>query len=387
MMAVIRALTVSMAAAGLASGCGLFESDNVRVPSELPEIQTTLPVAELWDRSFGDGVDDLYMKLRPLSVDGRVFVTDYQGRVAALNAEDGSILWDVDLEVDVGAGVNGDEVLLAIGTQDGDVIALSAEDGQELWRRRLSSEVMAISAVDLGILVVRTNDSRVYGLDRETGAVSWQTGRTAPVLTLRGQSRPVLDSGRAILGFDDGSLSAISLVRGNVTWQEALDVPEGRSELERLVDIDGTLRVRDGIIFAVAYHGRVGALTLSDGRILWAREFSSHNGLDVDETKVYVTDDDSNVWALDRRTGASLWKQDKLTYRRLSAPAVVGDYVIVGDFEGYVHWMASADGHFVARTRVDSDGILAQPLVVDGRAYVLGNGGEIAVLEPGSPQS
>jgi outer membrane protein assembly factor BamB len=244
---------------------------------------------------------------------------------------------------------------------------------------------MAISAVDLGILVVRTNDSRVYGLDRETGAVSWQTGRTAPVLTLRGQSRPVLDSGRAILGFDDGSLSAISLVRGNVIWQEALDVPEGRSELERLVDIDGTLRVRDGIIFAVAYHGRVGALTLSEGRILWAREFSSHNGLDVDETKVYVTDDDSNVWALDRRTGASLWKQDKLTYRRLSAPAVVGDYVIVGDFEGYVHWMASADGHFVARTRVDSDGILVQPLVVDGRAYVLGNGGEIAVLEPGSP--
>lgn len=382
-----RVAGVSFLAAGLVCGCGLFESENVRQPSELPEIQTTLSVTELWGRSFGDGVDDLYLKLRPLSVDGRLFATDYQGRVAALSAEDGTLLWDVDLDVDVGCGVNGDAGLLALGTQDGEVIALSTEDGRELWRRRLSSEVMAISGVDLGVLVVRTNDSRVYGLDRETGAVSWQTGRTAPVLSLRGQSRPVLDSGRAVVGFDDGSLSAISLVRGNVIWQEAVDVPEGRSELERLVDIDGALRVRDGIVYAVAYHGRVGALTLSDGRVLWARDFSSHNGLDVDESRVYVTDEDSNVWALDRRTGASLWKQDKLRYRRLSAPAVVGDYVIVGDLEGYVHWMAGADGHFVARTRIDSDGILAQPLVVEGRAYVLGNGGQIAVLEPGSPRS
>lgn len=363
------------------AGCGLFSSDNTRVPSELPKIASTLKLNALWERSAGRGIADKYIRLTPLLLSDAVIVTDAKGHLEGFVLEDGASLWESSVDADVSAGVNGGLGVAVIGTEDGDVIALGTEDGQEWWRRRLSSEVMALSREELGVVVARTNDSKVYALDSGSGKVLWQTGRTAPVLTLRGVSTPVIAGGKVVVGFDDGKLVAISLTRGNVLWQTTVDAPEGRSELERMVDIDGAIRVSEGIIYVAGFHGRVAAVTLSDGRILWARDFSSHVGLDLDTSHIYVTDDESHVWALDRRTGASLWKQDKLKYRKVTAPAVMDGYVIVGDYQGYIHWLAKADGHLVARTRVDSDGVLAQPVVKDSRAYVLGNGGEIAVLE------
>lgn len=375
------AVLAAVLSAGV-SGCGLFSSDTTRPPSPLPEFEPTLKVSEVWSRSVGDGIDDLYLRFYPLVVSDRIYATDHEGRVVALDREDGSRLWTTSLDVNIGAGVNGDDEVVAVGTQDGEVIALNAEDGKVLWRRELSSEVMALSPIDLGILVARTNDSRVYGLEAESGEIVWQSSQTAPLLLLRGQSRPVVDTGRAVIGYDSGKLVALSVVRGNLLWKLTVDVPEGASELERMVDIDGRIRIRDGIIYAVAYQGKIGAVALADGRLLWSREFSSYAGLDVDDDYVYVTDDEGRVWALDRITGGSVWKQDQLTYRQVTAPVVVGDFVVVADFEGYVHWLDKEDGRFVARRRVDSDGVLAAPVARDWRVYVLGNGGTLSVLEP-----
>ncbi|HHB13000.1 MAG TPA: outer membrane protein assembly factor BamB [Chromatiales bacterium] len=368
---------------------GLFGEENVNPPAELPEIAPTLRVQVLWRREVGQGVEQDYTRLMPLVLGDTVYAAGARGKVAALDARSGAPRWEVKLDVQTNAGVNGGENLVAIGTSEGEVIALDPVTGEEHWRRTLTSEVMAISREVDETVIVRTNDGWVWALDARSGEQRWSTRRMPPPLSLRGQSRPRIALDRVVVGFDDGKLAAFSLPDGVKLWQATVAVPEGRSEVERLVDVDGQIRVRDGVVYAAAYHGRVVAVSLAEGRILWAREIGSHAGLDADDLWIYVTDDQDQVWALDGETGASLWKQDKLEYRRLSAPAVVGEYVVAGDFEGYLHWMDKTDGHFVARVEVDGEGILSPPVVVDGRLYVQGRGGIVAALAVGgeTPQS
>ncbi len=351
------------------------------MPSELQPLQETLKVTTLWSASLGGGDNGKYLKLYPLVIDDKLFAINAEGDIGAFQADNGKHLWDVSTSVPVSSGLAGDEEHLVFGTEDGDVIAVASEDGRELWKKRLSSEVVAVSRVDLGIVVARTNDSKLYGLDIDNGNVRWQVTHKIPVLILTGVSTPLIDLGKLVVGFDDGELAVYSLFRGQHLWETPVGIPKGKSELERMVDIDGVIKVADGIIYAVAFHGQVMAVTLVDGRVLWARGLSSYEGLDVDAERVYVTDEDDNVWALDRRTGASLWKQDKFKYRKLSAPSVLQDYVLVADFEGYVHWLAKSDGHLVARTQAVDGGTLVQPIVVGSRAYVQGREGDIVALE------
>jgi outer membrane protein assembly factor BamB len=362
----------------LLAACGTI--DETRIPAELTDIETTLRVEDRWSRDAGSGVGDLYLKLKPVVASDELYVVDAAGTVSALQAASGEILWQVELDMAVIAGLQRGEGSIFLGTEDGLVMALSRADGHELWREQLGAEVMALSNASLGTLVARTSDSRLYGLDARSGDVLWQTARTTPVLNLRGASQPVAEAGRVVIGFDDGKLLAVSPVRGEELWTTSIAAPSGRSELERMVDLDGEIKVVDGIVYATSFQGRVAAVTLSDGRILWSRQMSSHMGLDVDAEHVYVTDADGNVTALDRTNGATLWKQDKLEHRQLTAPVAIGEYVLVGDFEGYAHWLSKYDGHFVARTRFDSAGILSTPPVVDDTAYVLDRAGTIAAL-------
>jgi outer membrane protein assembly factor BamB len=366
----------------LPTACGTF--DESRVPGELTLIDTTLEVEHQWSHSAGAGTGDRYLKLNPALVDGSLYVADAQGTVTGLKVASGEALWEVQLDMPIIAGVQRGERLLFLGTEDGGVIALSQGDGRELWRVQLGSEVIALSDARLGVVVARTSDSQVYGLDARSGEILWQVGRTTPVLSLRGASQPVAQSGRIVVGFDDGKVMAVSPVRGDVLWISTIANPRGRSELERMVDIDGEIKVVDGIIYVSSYRGRVAAVTLSDGRILWSRKMSSHMGLDVNAEQVYVTDAGGYIWALDRMSGATIWKQDKLKYRDLTAPVALSDYIIVGDFEGYIHWLSKYDGHFVARSRFNTAGILSTPLTAGKTAYVLDVDGEVtAVSIPG----
>ncbi|MDX9766794.1 MAG: PQQ-binding-like beta-propeller repeat protein, partial [Ectothiorhodospiraceae bacterium] len=214
----------------------------------------------------------------------------------------------------------------------------------------------------------------------------WLAGRSTPALSLRGTGVPAIDGDRLVSGFDNGRLAAFSLARGSVYWEQPLAVGTGRSELERMVDVDGSIVVADGVVYAAAYQGRVAALTLTEGRLLWARDMSSYRGLSVDAERVYVTDAFGHVWALDRRNGGTLWQQDKLRLRGTTVPTPVGGQVVVGDYEGWLHWLAVGDGSFVARVRADSAGVSAAPIAgADGGIHVLGNGGVLSAYGPPVP--
>lgn len=368
----------------LLAACGTV--DETRVPAELTPIRTTLKVHNEWSSLAGAGVDESYLRLSPALIGGTVYVTDAHGTVSAVKVADGATRWQKTLDVAVVSGLERGDRSLLLGTEDGVAIALSQRDGHELWRRQLSSEVLALSNATFGVVMARTADSNLYGLDARTGELLWQAGRTTPVLNLRGASTPVVGSGRIVVGFDDGKLIALSPLRGNVLWTTTIANPTGISELERLVDIDGDLKLVDGIIYVVSFQGRVAAVTLSEGQILWSRQMSSYMGLDVDAGRVYVTDADGYIWALDRDSGATLWKQEKLKNRTVTGPVAIGKYLVVGDFEGYTHWLSRYDGHFVARTRVNDVGILTTPLVTGDTAYVLDRGGLLAALNIASPK-
>ncbi len=371
-----------MALGLLLPACSWLSKDTAQKPANLVSIDKSLEVKRIWSSNAVGGVDDRYLKLNPFFVPENVIVADAEGRVASLAREDGHTLWKVSLKTNLTAGLNGDDSLALVGSEDGELIALSTDDGSERWRTGLSSEVVAISPVNFGLVVARTNDSKLYGLNSETGAVLWQVGRTPPSLVLRGVSTPLVDGDSLIVGFDDGKLVDYSMLRGSTQWETTVSLATGRSELERLVDIDGRMELQDGVVYVATNRGQLAAVSVAEGRILWTREISSTAGVDVDDDEVFVSDEDDAVWAYDSRTGSSIWKQEQLQDRRVSAPAVVGDYVIVGDLEGYVHWMSRSDGRFVERSRSDGSRILTPPVELDGRAYVFSSSGKLTVYEP-----
>jgi outer membrane protein assembly factor BamB len=233
------------------------------------------------------------------------------------------------------------------------------------------------------VVVVRTVDGKFTGLDARSGQRLWVYSHTVPVLTLRGTAAPLLDQNVAVSGLDTGKLLVLSLRDGKLIWDRTIAPPEGRTELDRLVDIDAEPRVVSGVLFVTAYQGNITAIDLRNGNTLWARDFSSHAGLDAERSGVYVVDEEDSVWAIDPRNGNALWQQPELKGRRLSAPVVSDDYVVVGDFEGYLHWLRKDDGGIVGRVRADSEGIKAAPIDRNGRLYVLGAGGDLNVFQVG----
>jgi outer membrane protein assembly factor BamB len=269
--------------------------------------------------------------------------------------------------------------VLVVGGMDGDVLALDAARGSERWRARVTAEVVSAPAIDGSVVYVRTNDGRVYAFDANDGKQRWVNDRgTVPLLSLRGNASPRVAGDLIVNATDAGKVLALRASDGAPAWEQAVVAAEGRTEVERLSDVDGDLKIDGDVVYAGAYHGQVVALSLASGRPLWSRTLSGYTNVDVSASQVYAVDDQSQVWALDRTSGASMWKQDALQYRWLSGPAVQGDYVVVGDVEGYVHWLAIADGKEVARERVSKNAIRATPVVLGDTVYVVDVKGELA---------
>ncbi|MDX1434369.1 MAG: outer membrane protein assembly factor BamB [Gammaproteobacteria bacterium] len=355
--------------------------DNTQPPAELVDFEPRIELTTLWSRSVGAGADSQYLKLAPAVGGQRVYAANHDGRVSAFDAASGDEVWDqsTDLPISGGPGIGADAVF--VGTSNGDVLALGNEDGAVKWRARVSSEVLACPRAAEDVVVIRTIDGKLFGLDAGDGERLWVYDRTVPVLTLRGTSSPALAEGIAVAGFDSGRLVCLALATGQTLWEASVAVPRGRSELERMVDIDADPVIVGNVVYVVSYQGRVAAVDLRNGEVLWRRDMSSHAGLGVDRINVYVTDESSHVWALDRRSSASVWRQTQLQARRLTPPAVFASYVVVGDFEGYVHWLDRDDGSFAARAHVDSSGILAAPVATPEALYVYGAGGELSALK------
>ena len=379
-------LPLALAAVLGLTGCGTVAdyfqggTDNIEPPAELVGFTPAIDLQVVWKRRIGSGADDAYLKLNPATDGESIYVADRNGSVRAFDATTGAPGWSQDTDAPVSGGPGVGATVVAVGTSDGQVIALDRRSGQIRWRARVTSEVLSAPAEGSGVVVARTIDGKLFGLDAVTGKRLWVYDRTVPVLTLRGTSAPVIHDDVVVAGFDSGRMVGVALADGQQLWESAVAAPSGRSELERMVDIDADPVVVDDVIYAATFQGRVSALALYSGNVLWQRDMSSHAGLAVDGGEVFVTDDNSHVWALERSSSASLWRQSELQARAVSAPAVFREFVVVGDLEGYVHWLRREDGSFAARVRVDGGAIVAVPLALAGAVYVYSSGGTLTAL-------
>jgi outer membrane protein assembly factor BamB len=366
-------------------GCGINEymtdlledEEPAEVITPLAELEPSIAIEELWSHDVGGGTDALFLKLAPAADEGTVYVADREGTVSAIGLESGDTLWEEDTDEPISGGPGVGEGLVLVGTSDGEVLALSQTDGSPVWTATVSSEVLAPPRVEDGVAVVRTGDGKVFGIDAAAGTRLWVYDKQVPVLTLRGTSAPVLSRGLALIGFDSGALVALEIKTGKPAWEVGVAQPRGRSDLDRMVDIDAEPVLYDDKLYVATFQGRVAALDLEGGAGLWDKTLSSYAGLGVDEDNLYVSDERSHVWSLDRRSGSTNWEQEGLSGRTLSAPTSAGDYVVVGDVEGYLHWLKREDGELAARVRLDDERIIAAPLAVGDVVIAYGSGGTL----------
>jgi len=350
-------------------------------PAELVDIKPTRVVHREWTASLGGDSASLRLALRPIVVDGTVYAASHDGEVMAISAQNGKRLWAVKTKLALSAGPEVDGGLVALGSSDGEIIGLDAADGKERWRKSIGSEVLARPLIAKDVVVIRTVDGHVEGYSSTDGSARWAVDEQVPRLTLRGTSPPILAGDRVICGFDNGKVLAIDPRNGDVMWDAIVNAPHGRTELERLADIDAPPRVSGDDIFVVGFQGRVAMLALDSGQIWWARDASSYRGFTMDEDNLYLTNSDSVVIAMKRSDGAVLWENDTMKRRGLTAPALDGDALVVGDFEGYVHWLDKATGTVVARQKTDGERISNSAVATDAGVFVQTDSGKLLAFK------
>jgi outer membrane protein assembly factor BamB len=370
-----------IAALALLAGCD--KDKDVDPPAELVDLKQVLPVQRLWSTGVGGGGEELRLALGLAEHDGVIFAAARDGKVQALDPGNGRNRWQVDLKVDLSAGPGAGEGLVAVGSPAGILFALDAATGQQRWKIQAGGEILAPPLVAAERVVVRLVDGRMRAFATADGKEVWMAEDQVPRLSLRGSSAPVQAGDAVIAGFDSGKVMAVGLASGDLLWQAQVSSARGRTELERLADVDAAVRVAGDDVFAVGYQGRVAMLARESGQIWWGRDLSSYRGLAIDDDQIYVATSEGDVVALRRRDGSILWQQQGLRRRSTGTPAVVGSAVVVGDFDGYLHWLDRSDGRFVARQRPGRDRISAAPLVVGNRVYVIDEGGQIAAFQSG----
>ena len=359
----------------------LISDDLVLPPAELIDFEAEFEPEVVWSKDVGAGAKNEYSELRALLQNGNLIAVDQNGEVNSYDGLTGQLNWQIELEVPVVAGPGGGEGLILVGTQEGEVIALNENNGEFIWRIRLTSEVLTPPRAALGVVIARTSDGRMSGLSVSDGEELWNYQRSVPLLSLRGAGPPALIDDKAIVGYANGKLVALSISDGKVIWEQSVAVSRGRTEIDRLVDIDSELVIKGNRVYAVAYHGNLAALDVGTGRLLWKREMSSRAGIDVAENEaVYVSDENNYVWAIQDGSGSGLWRQTELLRRNITAPVIVGEYVIVGDLDGYIHWISREDGRFVARMRLSNDAIRSKPVIGDGLVYISAIDGTVAAI-------
>ena len=373
----------------LLGGCSYIpwfaEEEDPRPPTELTDLKSEISVNTLWSTEIGEGTDGRRLSLIPAIHGGRLYVADAGGRVVALDAGTGKVLWERETDLPLSGGPEVNANHLVLGSSDGDLVVFSVREGTALWNARLDSEILSVPRIAGTAVVVHTLDDSVYAFDLGSGDRLWRYTYPAPILTLRGSSTPVVTEKSAIVGISGGKLVNLELETGLPLWETTVTPPRGRSELARIADIDADPIVVDDIIYVATYNGDLAAVDLASGSVLWRRQLSAHAGLTASDGRLYITDSDDLVWAAMPTDGTGTWKQEALKYRRLTAPAVLGNLVAVGDLEGYVHWLDRRDGRLVAQVEVTNGPITGRPLVAGGKLYVYGDDGTVAALSAGSP--
>ncbi|MCR4301567.1 MAG: outer membrane protein assembly factor BamB [Sulfuricaulis sp.] len=362
------------------SGCG--GSKVVREePAKLLDFVPEMRVKQLWTADSGASAAKSAVVLTPALYDNVVYTCDPEGRVRAFSTNNGRELWETHVDRPVTGGIAAGDGLVVVITKKGEVIALDRKDGKQRWTSRLSSQSLAPAAVASGVVVAQSVDGKLTALSTADGKRLWRYERTEPPLSLYGTASPVIVADAVLSGFASGKVVAVQLQSGKLLWELPVAQPQGRNEVERLVDVDASPVIVGSVLYAASYQGKIIALDAQSGRLLWSREVSTFTGLDTDLKNIYLTDDRGNVLAFDLRTGASVWKQEQLRARQLNAPRYMDGLVAVGDFEGYVHWLSSDDGHFVARYRLGSGAVQSQALADNDKLYVSNQSGNLAALQ------
>lgn len=377
----------------LVSGCSTFtnlfqtEKEKADDPVKLAKISNPIAIKKLWSVDIGNGEGKLSVRQKPAIDNDAVYAADSDNTLVAIDRRTGKIKWKTNPNTDTQAMnwklwesktisfalTGGPAVysgLVALGGRNGEVFAFNALDGKMLWKSMVSSSVISAPLVTFDTVIVRANDGKVHGLDLSTGAKKWQFDRGLPSLSVRGNGSPVLGPGMIFVGFEDGTLIALSQQDGKRVWEQLIAKPDGRTELERMADIDGEIQVGDREVFATSYHNSTMALAINNGQPIWVREVGGYAGVGLMSDRLFITDKNSNVWALDRNSGNDIWKQEGLLRHGLTTPVVQGAYVVLADRQGKAHWLDAQTGEIKALVDVGGP-VLGSPVVSDdGIVYI-----------------
>jgi outer membrane protein assembly factor BamB len=366
------------------SGCSWFggkdDEEIALEPLELVDIKTTIDIKKIWSAKLGAEAEFLRVMLQPAGDGNRIYAASRDGNVIAFDPETGKQAWKTELDTELSAGPGVGEGILAVGTADGSVIVLDASNGSERWRVNLGGETLSAPLISDDTVIVATIDNRLRALRAFDGSERWIVEQSTPLLTMRGSASPAMAGNSVVAGFDNGRLMAVDLDSGDVLWDTVLAPPSGRSDLERLSDIDGQISVVGQDIYAGGYQGRIASVAAESGQILWAREISSYVGVSADWNNLYTTDDGGEVVALARLNGQESWRQASLLRREPTIPVAFNTTVAVGDLEGYLHFFSVIDGSPVARLRMGKQAISAGMVVIADRLYVQSDSGQIAAF-------
>jgi outer membrane protein assembly factor BamB len=370
---------LALAALLIFTGCS--KDKDVEPPAKLVDFPAKLPVKELWGDNVGGGKKQVKLRLGlgPAVDDNLVFAASDKGELVAANLENGHQVWIKKFKkMQFSAGPGAASGMVVVGSTKGWVIAVEGASGRELWRTRVNSELLSAPAIGAKVVVMRSVDGRLHGFDAANGKELWSVEQQVPRLSLRGTAIPVIAKDTVVCGFDNGKVMAVSLATGDTVWDTALATPHGRTELDRLVDVDSAVDVVGDNVFATGYQGRTAMLALDSGQIWWAHDMSSYRGLAVDEENLFVTQSDGIVVAMRQRDGSEIWRNDKLKRRGLSAPAVTSTAIAVADYQGYLHWLDKSTGALVARERVAKFRVSSPPVAARDTVVVLTDSGKLA---------
>ncbi len=383
---------VAMALTGCSTVKGWFagkdaEAKKALEPAELVKFEPTVSVNKVWSANVGKGEGRVGVRQGPAVADGRVYAAALEGGVHALDLQTGKEVWEYTpakekkkpkLRLSGGPGVG--DGLVVIGTLDGQVIALDASNGAEKWKAKVPGEVIAAPAVAQGLVFVRSNDGRTTALDAASGEQRWFNTQELPSLTVRGNAPVATGPGVLFIGNDDGTLSALAMQDGRPLWEQMVGTAEGRTELERMSDIDGAPVLEGNTLFVSSFKNQTMAIEGPTGRPMWSRDHGGAGGVAVSSGNVVVTDGKGAVYGLDKASGSAMWSQQALARRSLTGAAIQGDYAVVGDYKGYLHWLRLSDGELAAREKSGGDAILAQPIVADGILLVQNVDGKLTAF-------
>ena len=361
----------------LLSACG-GDDDNSEPPAVLTDFKPEKVLHEQWSRRTHGAIEQQFLFIEPLLLDGKVVTAGRDGIVTVVDLKDGVQLSEIDLDTTLSSGVGGNETLLLLTSKEGELIAVDTALNSVKWKVDAPSEILSSPVIVGDSVLIRTVDGQILSLAQDSGKTRWSYQQSKPALTLRGSGPLVATRDRVYAGMANGRLVALSLDNGEVIWDVTLSTPQGHSEIQRMVDVDGRLDLYGYVLYAAGYQGRIAAIDVQKGQLLWARDFSTYSGVTVDSKVIYSSDERSHIWAMDRYSGATLWKQDKLQARKVTRPVLFGDYLVIGDAEGYLHVMSKSDGRFVARISVGGEedifiienGILVPPVVSEDAIIV-----------------